>query len=77
MHKLLNERQSLALGIGNGFQALIKLGLVPNGKITGQDINAPTLTYNTINRHAQRWQVKSSFQTSHLGYRKLNSVVYI
>ena len=54
VHKLLNERDGLALGICNGFQALIKLGLVPNGKITGQDINAPTLTYNTINRHVSK-----------------------
>ena len=53
-HKLLNERDGLALGICNGFQALIKLGLVPNGKITGQDINSPTLTYNTINRHVSK-----------------------
>ena len=44
----------MALGICNGFQALIKLGLVPNGKITGQDINSPTLTYNTINRHVSK-----------------------
>ena len=54
VHKLLNERDGLALGICNGFQALIKLGLVPNGKITGQDINSPTLTYNTINRHVSK-----------------------
>ncbi|MBP9995965.1 MAG: phosphoribosylformylglycinamidine synthase [Lachnospiraceae bacterium] len=52
--KLLNERDGLALGICNGFQALIKLGLVPNGAITGQDENAPTLTYNTINRHISK-----------------------
>ena len=51
VNKLLNERDGLALGICNGFQALIKLGLVPNGKITGQDVNAPTLTFNTIDRH--------------------------
>lgn len=54
VHKLLNERDGLALGICNGFQALIKLGLVPNGKITGQDADAPTLTYNTINRHVSK-----------------------
>ena len=54
VHKLLNERDGLALGICNGFQALIKLGLVPNGKIAGQDINSPTLTYNTINRHVSK-----------------------
>ena len=52
--KLLNERDGLALGICNGFQALIKLGLVPNGEIIGQDDNAPTLTYNTINRHVSK-----------------------
>ena len=54
VEKLLNERDGLALGICNGFQALIKLGLVPNGQITGQDENAPTLTYNTINRHISK-----------------------
>ena len=54
VHKLLNERDGLALGICNGFQALIKLGLVPNGQITGQDEFAPTLTFNTINRHISK-----------------------
>ena len=54
VHRLLDERDGLALGICNGFQALIKLGLVPNGQITGQDENAPTLTYNTINRHISK-----------------------
>ncbi|MBR6697580.1 MAG: phosphoribosylformylglycinamidine synthase [Lachnospiraceae bacterium] len=54
VHKLLNERDGLALGVCNGFQALIKLGLVPNGEITGQDANAPTLTFNTINRHISK-----------------------
>ena len=52
--KLLQERDGLALGICNGFQALIKLGLVPKGEITGQDENAPTLTFNTINRHISK-----------------------
>ena len=52
--KLLNERDGLALGICNGFQALIKLGLVPGGSITGQDENSPTLTFNTINRHISK-----------------------
>ncbi len=52
--KLLNERDGLVLGICNGSQALIKLGLVPNGAITGQDENAPTLTFNTINRHISK-----------------------
>ena len=52
--KLLNERDGLALGICNGFQALIKLGLVPGGEIVGQNPNAPTLTFNTINRHISK-----------------------
>ncbi len=52
--RLLNERDGLILGICNGFQALIKLGLVPNGQITGQDENSPTLTFNTINRHISK-----------------------
>ena len=51
---LLHNRDGLALGICNGFQAMIKLGLVPNGKITGQDENSPTLTYNTIGRHISK-----------------------
>ena len=52
--KLLNERDGLALGICNGFQALIKLGLVPYGEIVGQTENSPTLTFNTINRHISK-----------------------
>ena len=54
VNKLLQERDGLALGICNGFQALIKLGLVPNGEIAMQDANSPTLTYNTINRHISK-----------------------
>ncbi len=54
VEKLLNERDGLALGICNGFQALIKLGLVPYGKIVGQTEDAPTLTYNTIGRHISK-----------------------
>ena len=52
--KLLNERDGLALGICNGFQALIKLGLVPYGEICGQKTDSPTLTYNTIGRHVSK-----------------------
>ena len=52
--KLLNERDGLALGICNGFQALIKLGLVPYGEIVGQTVDSPTLTYNTIGRHISK-----------------------
>lgn len=54
VNRLLNERDGLALGICNGFQAMIKLGLVPYGEITGQKEDSPTLTYNTINRHISR-----------------------
>ena len=54
VERLLNERDGLALGICNGFQALIKLGLVPYGKIVGQTEESPTLTYNTIGRHISR-----------------------
>ena len=52
--KLLKERDGLALGICNGFQALIKLGLVPYGEIVGQKEDSPTLTFNTINRHISK-----------------------
>ena len=52
--KLLNERDGLALGICNGFQALIKLGLVPHGEIVGQTADSPTLTFNTIGRHISK-----------------------
>ena len=52
--KLLDERDGLMCGICNGFQALIKLGLVPYGKIIDTDDTCPTLTYNTIGRHQSR-----------------------
>ena len=51
---LLDNRDGLMAGICNGFQALIKLGLVPYGKIIDTDENCPTLTYNTIGRHQSR-----------------------
>lgn len=51
VHDLLKNRDGLMLGICNGFQALIKLGLVPFGEIVDMDDNSPTLTFNTINRH--------------------------
>ena len=54
VNRLLQERDGLALGICNGFQALIKLGLVPHGEICMQTPDAPTLTYNTINRHISK-----------------------
>ncbi len=52
--KLLNDRDGLMCGICNGFQALIKLGLVPYGKIIDTDENCPTLTFNNISRHQSR-----------------------
>ena len=52
--ELLEQRDGLMCGICNGFQALIKLGLVPYGKIIDTDENCPTLTYNTIGRHQSR-----------------------
>ena len=52
--KLLEERDGLMLGICNGFQALIKLGLVPYGKIIDTDADCPTLTYNIIGRHQSK-----------------------
>ena len=51
---LLEERDGLICGICNGFQALIKLGLVPYGRITDPDENSPTLTFNTIARHQSK-----------------------
>ncbi len=51
IHDMLYQRDGLMLGICNGFQALIKLGLVPFGKIIETDDTCPTLTYNTIGRH--------------------------
>ena len=54
VEKLLNERDGLVLGVCNGFQTLIKLGLVPYGKICGQTEASPTLTYNTIGRHISK-----------------------
>ena len=54
VERLLGERDGLILGICNGFQALIKLGLVPEGKIAPVSENSPTLTFNTIHRHISR-----------------------
>ena len=54
VEKLLEARDGLMCGICNGFQALIKLGLVPYGKIIDTDDTCPTLTYNTIGRHQSR-----------------------
>ena len=54
VHDLLDNRDGLMAGICNGFQALIKLGLVPYGKIIDTDVNCPTLTFNTIARHQSK-----------------------
>ena len=54
IHELLKNRDGLMAGICNGFQALIKLGLVPYGEILDTDENCPTLTFNTIGRHQSR-----------------------
>ena len=54
VHELLDKRDGLILGICNGFQALVKLGLVPYGKITTQQENSPTLTTNSIGRHISK-----------------------
>ena len=54
INKLLNERDGLMLGVCNGFQALIKLGLVPEGTIVEQREDSPTLTTNTIGRHISK-----------------------
>ena len=55
VHDLLKQRDGLMLGICNGFQALIKLGLVPYGEIVPMDDTCPTLTYNLIGRHQSRY----------------------
>ena len=54
VHALLNERDGLMCGICNGFQALVKLGLVPYGKIVDATADSPTLTFNTIARHQSK-----------------------
>ena len=52
--ELLDQRDGLMIGICNGFQALIKLGLLPDGKIRNMTNNDPTLTFNTITRHVSQ-----------------------
>lgn len=54
VESMLYKRDGLMCGICNGFQALIKLGLVPYGKIIDTDVNCPTLTFNTISRHQSK-----------------------
>ncbi len=71
--KLLDEREGLMLGICNGFQALVKLGLVPYGKIIDTDENCPTLTYNTIGRH-QSMLVRTRIASNKSPWLKYSSV---
>ena len=54
MNQLLNNRDGLMCGVCNGFQALIKLGLLPYGEIRDADAQSPTLTYNVIGRHQSK-----------------------
>ena len=54
VHNLLDNRDGLMCGICNGFQALVKLGLVPYGRIIDTDENCPTLTFNNIARHQSK-----------------------
>ncbi len=54
VHSLLDNRDGLIAGICNGFQALVKIGLVPYGRIIDTDENSPTLTFNTIARHQSK-----------------------
>ena len=63
-HELLNSRDGLMLGICNGFQALIKLGLVPYGRICEPDASSPTLSFNTIGRHQSKL-VRTRILASH------------
>ncbi len=74
VHDLLKRRDGLMLGICNGFQALLKLGLLPRGEIAPVDEDSPTLTYNLIGRHQSRYvttrvgSVKSPWMLlSHVG----------
>jgi phosphoribosylformylglycinamidine synthase len=76
VEELLQKRDGLMLGICNGFQALIKLGLVPYGTITEQTEDSPTLTYNTIGRHVSK-MVYTKVVTNHspwLAQAKLGDV---
>ena len=66
IHELLYKNDGLILGICNGFQALIKLGLVPYGKIVNTDAASPTLTFNRIGRHQSRGDMGAdSFTVPH------------
>ena len=79
VHKLLDEREGLMCGICNGFQALIKLGLVPYGHITDTDEHSPTLTFNTIGRH-QSMLVRTriaSVKSPWLRYARVGDITHV
>ncbi len=79
VHKLLDEREGLMCGICNGFQALIKLGLVPYGHITDTDVHSPTLTYNSIGRH-QSMLVRTrvaSVKSPWLSYAEAGDITHV
>ena len=79
VHKLLDEREGLMLGICNGFQALIKLGLVPYGHITDTDEHSPTLTFNSIGRH-QSMLVQTRFasvKSPWLRYANVGDITHV
>ncbi len=79
VHDFLDNRGGLMCGICNGFQALIKLGLVPYGKIIDTDENCPTLTFNTIARHQSkivRTRIASD-KSPWLSKRKVGDVIYV
>ena len=67
--KLLNERDGLVIGICNGFQALIKLGLVPEGRIVELTDSSPTLTTNIIGRHISKMGYIKAVSYTHLKRR--------
>ncbi len=77
VQKLLNERDGLALGICNGFQALSSLDLFQTAAITGQDEHVTTLTYNTINRHISKMVYTKVVSNKSLGLQVLNLVEFM
>lgn len=77
VHELLDERDGLVLGICNGFQALIKLGLVPYGKIATQLSDSPTLTTNSIGRHVSKTVYTKWLRINRHGFRRQNLAEYI
>lgn len=74
---LLNNRDGLVLGICNGFQTLVKLGLVPYGEIIDSQLSdSPTLTTNTIGRHVSKMAYLKVVPISHHGWHRQHSAVF-